>query len=84
VTWVELTRFLALYPQYRLDGRMAKLEADREELVAKLQNRLRRGDFNLGRIGDERQRENLARIGLGRKAKFRQPNCCGCSDAVHA
>jgi hypothetical protein len=38
-----------------------KLEADREELVAKLQNRLRRGDFNLGLFGDERQRENMAR-----------------------
>ena len=24
------------------------------------QNRLRRGDFNLGRIGNDRQRENLA------------------------
>ena len=51
----------ALYPQHRLDGRMAKLEAEREELVAKLQNRLKRGDFNLGRIGDTQQRENLAR-----------------------
>ena len=38
---------------------MAKIEADREELTATLQHRLRRGDFNLGRIGDERQRENL-------------------------
>ena len=30
-------------------------------MAAKLQDRLRRGDFNLGRMGDERQRENLAR-----------------------
>jgi hypothetical protein len=53
--------FLAAYPQHRLDGRMAKLEADREALIAKLQHRLKRGDFNLGRIGDAQQRENLAR-----------------------
>ena len=30
-------------------------------MAAKLQNRLKRGDFDLGRIGDERQRDNLAR-----------------------
>ena len=53
--------FLDTYPQHRLDGRIAKIEADREALAAKLQHRLKRGDFNLGRIGDERQRENLAR-----------------------
>jgi hypothetical protein len=55
------SEFLDTYPQHRLDGRMAKLEADRQELTAKLQHRLKRGDFNLGRVGDERQRENLAR-----------------------
>jgi hypothetical protein len=54
-------KFLDTYPQHGLDGQIAKIEADREALAAKLQNRLRRGDFNLGRIGDERQRENLAR-----------------------
>jgi hypothetical protein len=57
--------FLDAYPQHRLDGRMAKLKADREELSAKLQRRLKRGDFNLGRVGDERQRENLARRYVG-------------------
>ena len=55
------TEFLELYPQHRLDGRVAKIEADREALTAELQHRLLRGDFNLARIGDERQRENLAR-----------------------
>jgi hypothetical protein len=55
------TEFLHTYPQHRLDGRIAKLEADREPLAAKLQDRLKRGDFDLGRVGDERQRENLAR-----------------------
>ena len=53
--------FLGTYPQHRLDGRMDKLEADHHVLSAKLRDRLRRGDFNLGRVGDECQRENLAR-----------------------
>ena len=53
--------FLDAYPQFRLDGRIAKIEADRTALMATLQHRLQRGDFNLGRIGDDRQRENLAR-----------------------
>jgi hypothetical protein len=57
--------FLDTYPQHRLDGRIVKLEADREELTAELQHRLRRGDFDLGRVGDERQRENLARKYVG-------------------
>ena len=66
-TWLQFrdeavaSEFLDTYPQHRLDGRITKLEADREALTAKLQNRLRRGDFNLGQVGDERQRENLAR-----------------------
>ena len=51
-----VAEFLDTYPQHRLDGRMAKLEADREALTAKLRDRLRRGDFNLGRIGDTQQR----------------------------
>ena len=52
--------FLDTYPQHQLGGRIAMIEADHQALAAKLQNRLQRGDFNLGRIGDERQRENLA------------------------
>ena len=66
-TWLRFraaeaaAEFLDTYPQHRLDGRIAKLEADHEALTAKLQNRLRRGDFNLGHMGDERQGENLAR-----------------------
>jgi hypothetical protein len=55
-----MSEFLDTCPQHRLDGRTAKIEADRTALTAKLQDRLQRGDFNLGRIGDERQRENLA------------------------
>ncbi|HSF23049.1 MAG TPA: hypothetical protein VLE20_02400, partial [Blastocatellia bacterium] len=53
--------FLDTYPQHRLDGRLARIEADREALTAELQHRLLRGDFNLTRIGDGRQQENLAR-----------------------
>ena len=66
-TWLRFraaevaAEFLDTYPQHRLDGRIAKLEADREALTQKLQDRVRRGDFDLGRVGDERQRENLAR-----------------------
>ena len=48
------TEFMDAYPQHRLDGRMAKLEADHDVLSAKLRDRLKRGDFNLGRVGDER------------------------------
>ena len=40
--------FLEAYPQHRLDGRMTKLEADRQALAANLQNRLRRGDTSVG------------------------------------
>ena len=56
-----VAEFLHTYPQHRLDARIAKLEADREPLAAKLQDRLKRGDFDPGWVGDERQRENLAR-----------------------
>ena len=39
------SEFLEIYPQHGLDGRLAKIEADREALTAKLQNGLRRGDL---------------------------------------
>ncbi len=54
------TAFLEAWPRYRMDERLAKLDEERQALALKLQQRLKRGDFNLGRIGDDRQRENLA------------------------
>jgi hypothetical protein len=53
--------FLNSYPKYRLDNRLKAIGAERRALAIKLQERLRRGDFDLGRVGDEQQRENLAR-----------------------
>jgi hypothetical protein len=37
-----MSEFLDTYPQHRLDGRVAKLEAERDALTAKLQHRLPR------------------------------------------
>ena len=53
--------FLDVYPHYRLDERLAKIVEEQDVLTTKLQQRLKRGDFDLGRIGDDQQRENLAR-----------------------
>ena len=41
--------YLDAYPQHQLDGRVVKIEGEREELIATVEHRLRRGDFNLGR-----------------------------------
>ena len=66
-TWLRFgdekvaTEFLDAYPQHRLEGRLVNTEARREVLAVQVQDRLSRGDFNLSQIGDERQRENLAR-----------------------
>ncbi len=53
--------FVEAWPRHRLDERLAKIDEERQALALKLQQRLKRGDFNLGRIGDDQQRENLAR-----------------------
>ena len=75
------SEFLDAYPQHQLGGRIATIEADHQALAAKLQNRLQRGDFNLGRIGDERQRENLARryveAAEHQQRSWPQRRCCG-------
>jgi len=52
--------FLDAWPRYRLDERLGKIDEERNALATKLQQRLKRGDFDLGRIGEDRQRENLA------------------------
>jgi hypothetical protein len=52
--------FVEMFPQLCLERRLAKLSLDTEDLSEKLKRRLKRGDFDLGRVGDERQRENLA------------------------
>ena len=44
-----------------MDERLAKIDEERQALALKLEQRLKRGDFDLGRIGDDQQRENLAR-----------------------
>jgi hypothetical protein len=41
--------------------KLKTIGSERRALAIKLQERLRRGDFDLGRVGDEQQRENLAR-----------------------
>ena len=52
--------FLDVCPHYRLDERLGKIYEEREALATKLQQRLKRGDFDLGRVGEDHQRENLA------------------------
>ena len=56
------TAFLDAWPRHRLNERLAKLDEERRALTFKLEQRLKRGDFNLGRIGDDRQREPRAPI----------------------
>jgi len=53
--------FLDVWPHYRLDERLGKIDEERDALATKLQRRLKRGDFDLSRIGDDSQRENLAK-----------------------
>jgi hypothetical protein len=54
-------RFLEAFPHCRLDARLAKIKDEQEALAANLDRRLHRRDFDLSRVGDEQQRENLAR-----------------------
>lgn len=53
--------FLQTFPHYSLDTRLVKTNEEREALAADLKRRIDRGDFDLSRVGDEKQRENLAR-----------------------
>ena len=52
---------LESFPRHRLDARLARITEEREALAADLHRRLNRSDFDLSRVGDEQQRENLAR-----------------------
>ena len=52
--------FLDAWPRYSLDERLRKIDEERVALASTLERRLKRGDFDLGRVGDDRQRENLA------------------------
>ena len=74
VCWTRgsIRRTLAVWVRYCLslgsssaNGHTAARHQDKcwraHHPAIRVQNRLRRGDLNLGRIGDERQRENLAR-----------------------
>ena len=53
--------FLEAFPHYCLDTRIAKINEEREALAADLKRRTERRDFDLSHVGDEKQRENLAR-----------------------
>ena len=53
--------FLEAFPNLSLDSRLSALDAKIEQMKAELSSRLIRGDFDLGRVGSEDQRENLAR-----------------------
>ena len=54
-------KFLEAFPYLRLDERISKITEEREALVADLDRRRHRRDFDLSRVGDEQQRTNLAR-----------------------
>jgi hypothetical protein len=58
---VAFLEFLESFPHCRLDARVAKISEEREALAVDLDKRLIRRDFDLSRVGDEQQRENLAR-----------------------
>lgn len=53
--------FLEVFPGWNLDFRLAKLSDEIQKSIADRKLRLDRGDFNLGRIGSEEQRTNLAK-----------------------
>ena len=64
--------FLEAFPHYRLDERLTKIDEEREALAADLDRRRNRRDFDLSRVGDEQQRENLARRYVETTDKLRQ------------
>ena len=64
--------FLEAFPRHRLDERLAKIAEEREALAADLDRRRNRRDFDLSRVGDEQQRENLARRYVETTDKLRQ------------
>ena len=62
-TWVKFQNeaqrfeFLSLLPRYDVKRRLEKNEAETRELKETLEMRRHRGDFDLSRVGDARQRE---------------------------
>ena len=65
-------KFLEAFPYLRLDERISKITEEREALAADLDRRRHRRDFDLSRVGDEQQRENLARRYVETTDKLRQ------------
>jgi hypothetical protein len=55
-----------------LDARLAKIAEERDASAADLDRRLHQRDFDLSRVGDEQQRENLARRYVETTDKLRQ------------
>ena len=63
---------LEAFPHYRLEERLTKIEEEREALSTDLDRRLHRRDFDLSRVGDAQQRENLARRYVETTDKLRE------------
>jgi len=57
----EVNAFAQAWPRHCLRKRVEQMAEEHQELAANLEMRRCRGDFDLSRVGDERQRENLAR-----------------------
>jgi hypothetical protein len=64
--------FLQVFPHYCLDTRLGKINEEREALSADLDQRVKRRDFDLSRVGAEQQRANLARRYVEMTEKLRQ------------
>ena len=77
-TWLRfptealLAEFLAIFPRYDIKIRLDQLHTEAREKEADLQRRRERGDFDLSKIGDQQQRENLARIYQERSDEIRE------------
>ena len=67
-------KFLEAFPYLHLDERISKIAEEREALAANLDRRRHRRDFDLSRVGDEQQRENLARRYIETADKIRHLN----------
>jgi hypothetical protein len=64
--------FLQAFPHHSLDTRIAKIIEEREALLADVDRRVKRRDFDLSLVGDEHQRTNLARRYVEMSDKLRQ------------
>jgi hypothetical protein len=68
----EALEFLEAFPRYDLDARISKISEELQTLTADLARRVIRRDFDLSRVGDERQRRNVARRYVEMTDKLRQ------------